>query len=126
EPETLMQMSDRVMEPALLCEFRFAKQFVQSLCFSFGFTNDINVLAAANGVEFVAHAADVAAEAFDRLNLQMACLVERTSRDRFGRDGRKFVELGQDGRDAMEILRPVEPLQVVLSFFLKLARLDQQ
>ena len=76
-----------------------------------GLADDIDLLPGADRIELIAHFGDVAAEAFDRFDLQMARGFQRRRSDAGRRDRGESIDFLQHLVDGVKILRPIEAVR---------------
>ena len=126
QPEAVLQMSHRKMEPAVGRQVRRREHFFQPLGLGLRLANEVDVVTGRRRVEFVPHPIDVAAESLDRFELQMTRGLVGAGRDGLGRDVRKAGDLPLHFVDGVIVLRPVHAGQEMPRLVAQVGRLDQQ
>ncbi len=79
QTEAGLQAADGEVQPPAGGEFRRAENFAQAFDFGLGGADQMHVEAQADGIQFVAHLGDVAAEALHAFDAQLALRFHRAA-----------------------------------------------
>ena len=112
-------------QPIALRELAGGEHVGEALALRFVVAGDEHAVLPADGVEFVAHAVDVAAEALDRLDAQMADGLDARPRKRRHRHVGPREHLSNRPLDREQPFDVDDGFQVELALLLQLGRLDQ-
>ena len=120
-----MDSSGKQAEPRRLGQLSGGQDLAQAFALGLVVTGDQDLIRARHRVQFLPNLSHVAAEAFDRLDAQVAGRLDRGPRQ--GRDGDtgKLQQLLDNPRQGEQSHRVGDPLQVVLSGLVQIVRFGQ-
>ena len=114
------------MQPSGRRQFRRPQDLGQPFELGLSLDHDEHLVAFPHAVQFRADPLDLAAEAFDRFELQVASDAQGATADRGCRDHGEPAELPHHRRKVVEVARPFQALEIALGLRLGLFRFHQQ
>ena len=103
----------------------FAQHFAEALALGLVVAGDEDAVARGHGVQLVPDLRDLAAEALDRLDVQMVRRLDRRAGQGSDADARKPEKLLKDGRRSEQADRVVHAFEIVAALFVEFLGLDE-